>query len=74
MRLRVIVFGAVGAIEIALVRQVKAALERLAVEKTLAGFEQIIAGKFPADLIEQIHVIPGGEGLYGAAAPLSSNM
>src|SRR5450631_2239902 len=58
MRLRVIVFRAVGAIEVALIGEVEAALQRLAVENTLSGFEQVIPGKFPANLVEQVHVDP----------------
>ena len=58
MRLRVIVFGAIGAIEVALVGEIETALQRLAIEEALAGFEQVIAGKFPADFIEQIHGVP----------------
>ena len=57
MRLRVIVFRAVGTIEIAFVGEVKTTLKRLAVEKPFPGFEKIVAGKFAADFIEQVHVI-----------------
>ena len=71
MRLRVVVFRAVRAIEIALIGQVKAALERLAVENALTGFEQVIAGEFAADFIEQVHGIRGEERLYEARLPLS---
>ena len=69
MRLRVIVFRAVGAIEVALIGQVEAALKRLAVENALAGFEQVVAGKFAADFIEQVHADPKRIGtLRGLAA------
>ena len=51
MRLDVVVFRAIGAVEIAAIGQIEAALERLAVEDALAGFEQVIAGKFAADFI-----------------------
>ena len=59
MRLGVIVLGAIGAIEIALVGQVKTALEWLAIEQPLAGFKNVVSGKFAADLIEQIHGVRG---------------
>ncbi len=65
MRLRVIVFRAVGAIEIALIGQVEAALERLAIEDALAGFEQVIAGEFAADFIEQVHGIRAARVRHG---------
>ena len=35
MRPAIVVFGAIGAIEIALVRQIKAALQRFAIERRL---------------------------------------
>src|ERR1700731_550320 len=75
MRLRVIVFGAVGAIEIALVGEVEAALQRLAIEQAFAGFEQVIAGKFAADFIEQVHGVPKWNStLRGLSPDVSSNL
>ena len=50
MRFRVVVFGAIGAIEIALVREVEAALERFAIENALsrirADCSRKIRGRF----------------------------
>jgi hypothetical protein len=40
-------------IEVALIGQIEAALQRLAIEKALSGFEQIVAGEFAADFVEQ---------------------
>src|SRR5205085_4386252 len=73
MRLRVIVLGAIGAIEVALVGEVEAALQRLPVEKAFAGFEQVVAGKFAADFIEQVHEVADGSRVYEASPPLSSH-
>ena len=73
MRLRVIVLSAIGAIEIAFIGEVEAALQRLPVEKALAGFEQVVAGKFAADFIEQVHEVADGPGVYEASPPLSSH-
>jgi hypothetical protein len=69
---RVIVFGAIRAIEVAPISQVQAALERLAIEEPLARFEQIIAGKFPTDFIEQVHGVICGLRLYEDCGLLSS--
>jgi hypothetical protein len=52
MRLRVIVFCAVRAIEVALVREVETALKWFSVENTLPGFQQVVAGKFAANFVE----------------------
>src|SRR5438270_1294380 len=71
MRPRVIVFGAIRAVEVAPVRQVDAALKRLAIEEPLARFEQIKAGKFPADFIEEIHAASCGLRVYEGWARLS---
>ena len=72
MRLRVIVFRAVGAIEVALIGQIETALERLAIENALSGFEQVIPGKFAADLIEQVHADPERiRTLRGLATPVT---
>lgn len=49
MRPRIIVTRAIGTIEIASVGEIKAALKRFAVKKTLARFKQVITGKFAAD-------------------------
>src|SRR5215211_2382832 len=55
MRPAVIVFGAIGAIEVALVRYIKAALQWFAVEETLTGFHDVIAGKFAANVFKKFH-------------------
>jgi hypothetical protein len=57
MRPAIVVFGAIGAIEVALVRHVKAALQRFAIEKTLTRFQNVIAGEFATDFIEKLHAI-----------------
>ena len=57
MRPAIVVFSAISAIEVALVRHVKTALQRFAVEKTLAGFQNVIARKFTADFIEKFHAM-----------------
>ena len=51
----VVVFGAVGAIEITAVRDVQAALQRFSVEETPTGFQNVIAGKFAADFVQELH-------------------
>ena len=57
MRPAVVVLSAIGTIEITAVRYVKAALQRLAVEKTLTRLQNVIAGKFAADFVENLHAI-----------------
>ena len=69
MRLRVIVFGAIGAIEVALIGQVNTALQRFAVEKTLTGFEKVIAGKFAADLLYSLHAACADPAISVATIP-----
>jgi hypothetical protein len=51
----IVVLRAIGAIEVALVGDVKAALERFTIEKTLTGLQNIIAGKFTAGLFKNLH-------------------
>ena len=53
----VVVFGAISAIEVALVRHIKAALQRFAVFETLRRFQDVVAGKFTADFVEQLHAV-----------------
>ena len=55
MRPAVVVLGAIGTIEIATVRDIKTALQRSAVEKTLTRFQNVIAGKFAADFVQELH-------------------
>ena len=57
MRSAVVVLSAIGAIEVATVRHVKTALQRSAIEETLAGFQNVIAGKFAADFVEELHAV-----------------
>jgi hypothetical protein len=57
MRPAIVVFGAIGAIEVATIRHVKAALQRFAIEKTLTGFHNVVAGKFAADFVENLHAV-----------------
>src|ERR1051326_6156251 len=68
MWLRVIVFDAIGAIEIALGGKIETALQRLAIEEPLARFEQVVAGKFAADSIKQVHGCWTGSEFTGGAA------
>src|SRR5438045_9312224 len=55
MRPAIVVFGAISAIEVALVRDIKAALQRFAVEETLPRFQNIVAGKFTAYFMANPH-------------------
>ena len=55
MRPAVVVFGAIGAIEIATICDVQAALQGFSVEETLTRFQNVIAGKFAADLVQELH-------------------
>jgi hypothetical protein len=55
MRPTVVVLGAISTIEIAAVRYVKAALQRFAIEETLTGFHNVIAGKFAAKMSKKLH-------------------
>ena len=57
MRPAVVVFGAIGTVKIATVRDVKAALQRFPIEETLTRFQDVVAGKFAADFIEELHAM-----------------
>ena len=57
MRPGVIVFGAISAIQVALVRYVKAALQRFAVDEPFTRFQNVVAGEFAADFIEKLHAM-----------------
>src|SRR5260370_4593165 len=57
LRPAVVVFGAISAIAVALIRYIKAALKRFAVKETLSRFENVIAGKFAADFTEKLHAM-----------------
>src|SRR5207302_5450728 len=50
MRPAVVVLGAIATIKIATVRDVKTALQGFAVEETLTGFQNVVAGKFTAGM------------------------
>ena len=55
MRPAVVVLRAIGTIEIAMIRDIKTALQRFAIEQTLARFQNIVAGKFTADVFQNLH-------------------
>jgi hypothetical protein len=55
MRPAIVVLGAISAIEIAPVRYIKAALQRFAVTETLSRFQDVVAGKFAADFVQELH-------------------
>ncbi|HEY2144035.1 MAG TPA: hypothetical protein VGH06_06740 [Candidatus Udaeobacter sp.] len=55
MRTAVVVFGVIGATEIATVGHVKTALQWFLVEETPTRFQNVVAGKFTADSIEELH-------------------
>ena len=60
MRPAVVVLGAIGTIEIATVRDVKTALQGFAVEQTLTRFQNVVAGKFAANVLDNLHPVWGG--------------
>ena len=64
MRPAVVVFGAIGTIEITTIRDIKAALERFTVEETLSRFQNVIAAKFTADFTEKLHVMINERSAY----------
>ena len=55
MRSAIVVFCAIGTIEITAVSDVKATLQRLPVEETLARLQNAIAGEFTADFAKKLH-------------------
>src|SRR5580704_13235182 len=57
MRPAVVVLSAISTIEIAAIRDVKTALQRFAVEQTLTRFQNVVAGKFAANFIEELHAM-----------------
>src|SRR6266480_5586365 len=63
MRPAVVVLGAIGTIEIATVRDVKTALQGFAVEETLTRFQNVIAGKFAANIFDNLHGVWGNGSL-----------
>ena len=64
MRAAIVILGAVGTIEIAAVCDIKAALQRFAIEKTLTRLQNVIAGKFAADFVEKFHTIMKEHAVY----------
>ena len=57
MRPAIVVFSAISAIEVALVRYIKTTLQRFAVYETLTRFQNVIAGEFATDFIEKLHAM-----------------
>ena len=57
MRPAIIVFSAISAIEVALVRHIETALQRFAITETLSRFQDVVAGKFAADFTEELHAM-----------------
>jgi|SRR6266536_974825 len=57
VRPAVVVFGAIGTVEIATVRDVKTALQRFPIEETLTRFQNVIAGEFTADFAKKLHAM-----------------
>ena len=55
MRPAVVVLGAIGTIEITTIRHVKTALQRFTIKKTLTRFQNVVAGKFAADFVQELH-------------------
>ena len=72
MRPAVVILSAIGTIEIATVRDVKAALQRFAVEQTLTRFQNVIAGEFTADFAKKLHAMMKEHAAYGNLPPKQS--
>src|SRR4051812_26463051 len=53
----VIVFSAISAIQVALVRYIKTALQRFAVDEPFTRFQNVIAGEFARNFIEKLHAM-----------------
>ena len=64
MRSAVVVFGAISTIEITTIRHVKTALQRFPVDEALAGFQNVIAGKFAADFVQELHAVTKEDAAY----------
>jgi hypothetical protein len=65
MRPAVVILGAISAVEVATIRHVQTALQRFAVDEALAGFQNVIAGKFAADFVEELHATNQKDSVYG---------
>src|SRR5207248_10915797 len=74
MRPAVVVLGAIGTIEIATIRDVKTALEGFSVEETLTRFQNVIAGKFAANVVEELHAVWAGQTLSVGQSPIDAKM
>ena len=57
MRPAIVVFSAISAIEVALVRYIKTALQRFAVDEPFTRFQNVVAGEFATDFIEKLHAM-----------------
>src|SRR5260370_5743853 len=57
VRPAVVIFGAIGTIEIATIRDVKTALQRFTVDEALGRFQNVIAGKFAANVSDNLHAV-----------------
>src|SRR5438067_11386430 len=64
MRPAIVVFGAIGTVEIATVRDVKTALQRFPVEQTLTRFQNVVAGEFTADFSKKLHAMMKEDSAY----------
>jgi hypothetical protein len=74
MRPAVVVLGAIGTIEIATIRDVKTALEGFSVEETLTRFQNVIAGKFAANVVEKLHAVWAEQTLSVGQSPIDAKM
>ena len=72
MRPAVVVFGAIGTVKIATVRDVKTALQRFPIQKTLTRFENVIAGEFTADFAKKLHAMMKEQPAYDNLPPKQS--
>jgi hypothetical protein len=72
MRPAVVVFGAIGTIEIATVGDVKTALQRFPVEETLDRLQNAIAGEFTADFAKKLHAMMKEHPAYDNLPPKQS--
>jgi hypothetical protein len=72
MRPAIVVFGAIGTIEIAAVRDVKTALQRFPIEETLTRFQNIITGEFTADFAKKLHAMMKEHPAYDNLPPKQS--
>ena len=57
MRPAIVILSAISTIQIAAVRDIKAALQRFAIEETLTRFHNVVAGEFAPDFVEELHAM-----------------